>query len=110
MLQNRRDPATPYAGALGLRAAFGERARLVSVDQGGHTVYATTPNRCANDIATAFLVDGSLAGRRRLLLREFIDRREQDRAEDPVRQRAIEELIRRVGHQSDLGALVNPGL
>src|SRR3954468_3865666 len=32
MLQNRRDPATPYAGALGLRAAFGDRARLVSVD------------------------------------------------------------------------------
>ncbi|HEY4589699.1 MAG TPA: alpha/beta hydrolase, partial [Thermoanaerobaculia bacterium] len=48
MLQNRRDPATPYAGALGLRAAFGDRARLVSVDQGGHTVYVTTPNGCAN--------------------------------------------------------------
>ncbi|HEV7503520.1 MAG TPA: alpha/beta hydrolase [Thermoanaerobaculia bacterium] len=59
MLQNRRDPATPYAGGLGLRAALGPRARLVSVDQGGHTVYATTPNLCANDIGTAFLVGGS---------------------------------------------------
>jgi pimeloyl-ACP methyl ester carboxylesterase len=108
MLQNRRDPATPYAGALGLRAAFGERARLVSVDQGGHTVYATTPNRCANDIATAFLVDGTLPDD--VSCPAGSSAAAEAIAEDPVRQRAIEELIRRVGHQSDLGVLVNPGL
>jgi pimeloyl-ACP methyl ester carboxylesterase len=95
MLQNRRDPATPYAGALGLRAAFGERARLVSVDQGGHTVYATTPNGCANQIATAFLVDGTLPDDVSCPAGTSAEA-EAARAEDPVRQRAIEELMRRV--------------
>ncbi len=107
MLQNRRDPATPYAGALGLRAAFGERARLVSVDQGGHTVYASTPNRCANDIATAFLVDGTLPDD--VSCPAGSSAAAKALAEDPVRQRAIEELIRCVGHRSHPGVLVNPG-
>jgi pimeloyl-ACP methyl ester carboxylesterase len=96
MLQNRRDPATPYAGALGLRAAFGERARLVSVDQGGHTVYATTPNGCANQIATAFLADGTLPEGDVSCPAGALTAEEQARAEDPVRQWALEELKRRV--------------
>ena len=96
MLQNRRDPATPYAGALGLRAAFGERARLVSVDQGGHTVYTTTPNGCANQIATAFLADGTLPDGDVSCAAGASAAEEQARAEDPVRQRALEELKRRL--------------
>ena len=96
MLQNRRDPATPYAGALGLRAAFGDRVRLVSVDQGGHTVYATTPNLCANDIATAFLADGTLPDGDVSCAAGAATAEEQARAEDPVRQRALEELKRRL--------------
>lgn len=58
LLQNLRDPATPYVGGLMLRAKFGDRARLVSVDQGGHGVYLFDDNPCALDIGTAFLVRG----------------------------------------------------
>jgi len=60
ILQHLRDPATPYAGALAMRAALGARARLVSVDEGGHTVYAVTANRCANAAGDAFLASGTL--------------------------------------------------
>ena len=43
--------------ALELRSAFGERARMVTVDQGGHGVYLA-PNQCANTAVTTFLVTG----------------------------------------------------
>ncbi|MEV6154693.1 alpha/beta hydrolase [Nonomuraea sp. NPDC052129] len=36
ILQNLRDPATPLAGARQLRKAFGDRARMVTADPGGH--------------------------------------------------------------------------
>ena len=39
MVQNLRDPATPLAGAKELRQALGDRARMVTADQGGHGVY-----------------------------------------------------------------------
>ncbi|SDW51446.1 alpha/beta hydrolase fold [Amycolatopsis xylanica] len=58
MLQNRRDPATPLAGAARLRQAFGDRARMVTVDAGGHGVYPYVGNKCANAAATAFLTTG----------------------------------------------------
>jgi pimeloyl-ACP methyl ester carboxylesterase len=58
MLQNLRDPATPLAGARRLRQAFGDRARMVTADQGGHGTYLFGTNQCANDAATAFLVSG----------------------------------------------------
>lgn len=57
MVQNLRDPATPLAGALETRAALGQRARLVTVDNGGHGVYLGT-NTCANDAVTDFLTRG----------------------------------------------------
>jgi pimeloyl-ACP methyl ester carboxylesterase len=60
ILQNFRDPATTYPGAVQLRKAFAERSSMVSVDQGGHGVYIVTPNTCANDIATEYLVNGDL--------------------------------------------------
>ncbi len=39
LLQNRRDHATPWESALGLRAVLGNRAVFVGVDNGGHYVY-----------------------------------------------------------------------
>lgn len=59
IVQNLRDPATPLAGARKLRQAFGDRARMVTVDQGGHLAYLFKDNRCANDLATEFLVGGT---------------------------------------------------
>ncbi|MDI5980560.1 alpha/beta hydrolase [Amycolatopsis magusensis] len=58
MVQNERDPGTPLAGAEKLRRAFGERARMVTTDQGGHGVYPYGGNKCANDAATVFLTTG----------------------------------------------------
>ncbi|MBO1419223.1 alpha/beta hydrolase [Streptomyces sp. FH025] len=58
LAQNLRDPATPYGGALKLRAAFGERARMVTVDAGGHDVYLANGNACGDAAVTDFLVTG----------------------------------------------------
>ncbi|MDX6311496.1 MAG: hypothetical protein QOF44_960, partial [Streptomyces sp.] len=60
LLQNLRDPATPYPGAQVTRHVLARRATMVSVDQGGHGVYGFTPDHCARDIATAWLVTGTL--------------------------------------------------
>ncbi|HSW81621.1 MAG TPA: alpha/beta hydrolase [Candidatus Saccharimonas sp.] len=60
MLQNLRDPATSYWGALGMHAALGSRSRMVSVDQGGHTVAYLQPNACGTAAATDYLVSGTL--------------------------------------------------
>ncbi|MFD0746044.1 alpha/beta hydrolase [Phytohabitans flavus] len=59
MVQNLRDPGTPLVGARELRKAFGDRARLVTADQGGHGAYVLfARNRCANDTVTTFLTTG----------------------------------------------------
>ncbi|MFE6888338.1 alpha/beta hydrolase [Streptomyces sp. NPDC057694] len=58
MVQNERDPGTPLSGAGELRQAFGKRAVMVTADQGGHGVYPTTANTCANDAVTAYLTTG----------------------------------------------------
>lgn len=60
MLENLRDPAAPYAAALGMSRALGQRATVVTVDQGGHGVLLVTPDACAADAAVAFLVEGRL--------------------------------------------------
>ncbi|GAB2751718.1 alpha/beta hydrolase [Amycolatopsis magusensis] len=60
LLQNRRDPATPLPGAVAMRDALGDRARLVLADQGGHGTYLTTQNACASNAATAYLVHGTV--------------------------------------------------
>jgi len=65
VVQGRRDPATPYDGGVAMRRAFGERARLVSVDIGGHAIaYGINANlnACADDAVTAFLLSGRLPG------------------------------------------------
>ena len=62
LLNNLRDPATPYAGALNMRRALGSRASLVTVDAGGHGVFLFGANPCAADVATQWLVAGKLPG------------------------------------------------
>ncbi|MFJ5679138.1 alpha/beta hydrolase [Streptomyces sp. NPDC093097] len=58
MVQNTRDPATPLSEALRTRRALGERARMVTLDQGGHVAYLTGSNACGNDVVTDYLVTG----------------------------------------------------
>ncbi|WP_411143524.1 alpha/beta hydrolase [Streptomyces sp. x-80] len=58
MIQNLRDPTTPYSGALKMRSALGDRARLVTVGHGGHGVYLANGNACADRAVTAFLTTG----------------------------------------------------
>src|SRR6185436_7661858 len=94
ILQNLRDPATPYTGALGMRHDLGRRARFVSVDQGGHTVYLLTPNICGNDIATAFLADGILPGSDVSCPADSSARLVPEAG--TARERAMKELLRRV--------------
>jgi len=57
LVQNLRDPATPLSGALDTRKALAGRARLVTVDAGGHGVF-TRDNRCGNDVVLRYLRDG----------------------------------------------------
>ncbi|MEV4350160.1 alpha/beta hydrolase [Actinoplanes sp. NPDC049596] len=66
VLQNRRDPVTPWTSGRGMRDSLGRRAALVTVDQGGHGVYLLGDNTCANAVATAFLTDGDLPAHDRL--------------------------------------------
>ncbi|WP_370949614.1 alpha/beta hydrolase [Amycolatopsis sp. cg5] len=63
MLQNQRDPATPLVGATRTRQAFGDRARMVTVDAGGHGVYPYLGNQCVDTAATAFLTAGRFPDR-----------------------------------------------
>ncbi|MFI9236205.1 alpha/beta hydrolase [Streptomyces sp. NPDC053079] len=58
MVQNLRDNATPYRGALKMRQAFGDRARMVAVDSGGHGAYLRSGNACGDRAVTAFLTTG----------------------------------------------------
>lgn len=58
IVQNLRDPGTPIPGALQMRHALGDRARLLTVNQGGHLVYLFGHNSCANDRTTTYLVEG----------------------------------------------------
>ncbi|GAA4856189.1 alpha/beta hydrolase [Saccharopolyspora cebuensis] len=45
LLQNLRDPATPLAGAQRMRQALGDRARMVTADQGGIPPTGTSTTR-----------------------------------------------------------------
>lgn len=62
MVQNERDPATPLAGARSTRRAFGDRAALITADQGGHGTYLIGKNKCANDKVTEYLLGGQRPG------------------------------------------------
>lgn len=65
ILQNLRDPATAFPGALQMRHRMGDRSRMVTVDDGGHGVYVLNDNACANNVTTSYLVDGELPSRDR---------------------------------------------
>ncbi|MFF5976772.1 alpha/beta hydrolase [Streptomyces sp. NPDC012769] len=58
MIQGLRDPNTPHASGLKMRAALGDRARLVSVDRGGHGMYLGNGNACGDRAVTRFLLTG----------------------------------------------------
>jgi pimeloyl-ACP methyl ester carboxylesterase len=58
MIQNRRDPATPLAGALRMRVALLHRAHIVIVNSGGHNAYLANGNPCGDNAVTAFLTTG----------------------------------------------------
>ncbi|WP_237502641.1 alpha/beta hydrolase [Streptomyces sp. SID8374] len=58
MIQSLRDPSTPLAGALKMRKALGERARMVTVEQGGHGMYLGNGNACGDRVVSDFLVTG----------------------------------------------------
>ncbi|QDY81094.1 alpha/beta hydrolase [Streptomyces qinzhouensis] len=58
MIQARRDPATPHFGAVRMRQALGDRARMVTVERGGHGVYLGVGNPCGDAVVTAFLKTG----------------------------------------------------
>ncbi|MEW1550301.1 alpha/beta hydrolase [Streptomyces tsukubensis] len=58
MIHARRDPATPHFGALAMQRAFGDRARLVTVEGGGHGVYLGIRNPCGDAVVTEFLLTG----------------------------------------------------
>ncbi|MFE8910496.1 alpha/beta hydrolase [Streptomyces globisporus] len=60
LLQNRRDASTPHLGGKMLREKFGDRARLISVDDSGHGVYVLGKNSCALNTATRYLVKGEM--------------------------------------------------
>jgi pimeloyl-ACP methyl ester carboxylesterase len=64
ILQNRRDNATPWEGALGMARALGSRAGFVGVDNGGHYVYGTG-SACADQATIAFLTKGTLPAKPR---------------------------------------------
>ncbi|WP_435604230.1 alpha/beta hydrolase [Streptomyces sp. bgisy130] len=58
MVQNRRDPYNPYFGALKMRRSLGERARLLTLEHGGHGAYLTNGPVCGDRTVTAFLTTG----------------------------------------------------
>lgn len=58
MVHNLRDPATPLSGALRTRRALGERARMVTIDQGGHVAYLSGSNTCGNNAVNDYLLTG----------------------------------------------------
>ncbi|MET0237931.1 MAG: alpha/beta hydrolase [Kibdelosporangium sp.] len=59
LINNLRDPATTYGAATALRRQYGDRARLVGADQGGHGAYPFSPNACVRQIGTDFLTSGA---------------------------------------------------
>lgn len=60
IVQNLRDPATPLVGAQEMRAALGQRAQLLTVDQGGHGASYGEANECSSEAVTTYFVTGFL--------------------------------------------------
>lgn len=61
LVQNKRDPVTPYVGGLGMHQALGNRSRLFTVDApAGHGIAYLAGVACADDAVTNYLADGTL--------------------------------------------------
>jgi CubicO group peptidase (beta-lactamase class C family) len=60
LVNNLRDPATTHGAATALRRQYGDRARLVGVERGGHGAYLFDGNACARRLGTDFLLRGVL--------------------------------------------------
>lgn len=58
--QNQRDPVTPLRGGERIDEKFGDRSRLLSVDNNGHGAFVLGKNECANRVVTDFLVDAAM--------------------------------------------------
>ncbi|MYX74353.1 alpha/beta fold hydrolase [Streptomyces sp. SID3915] len=58
MIQNLRDPSTPYSSGLEMRRSLGDTARMVTVDRGGHGAYVPGRGACGDRTVTAYLNDG----------------------------------------------------
>lgn len=58
LVQSLRDPATPLSGALAMRDALGDRARMMTVDATGRCSYVTTGNACGDGRVTDFRLTG----------------------------------------------------
>ncbi|MEV7510270.1 alpha/beta hydrolase [Streptomyces sp. NPDC091201] len=63
MVQARRDAATPLSGALEMRGALGDRARMVTLEHGGHGMYLGNGNACGDRTVTEFLTTGNRPAR-----------------------------------------------
>jgi hypothetical protein len=64
ILQNTRDPATPWLSGFGLRKALGRRVAMITVNEGGHGVYGH--GSCADEATNFYLATGVLPTRDRL--------------------------------------------
>jgi len=42
-----------------MHKALGNRARMITADEGGHGAYLLTGNTCLDNVTTRFLVDGA---------------------------------------------------
>ena len=93
LLQNLRDPNTPYSGAQEMHSSLGQRSVLVSVDQGGHAIFGFETNACANDAAVAYLRDGVLPDTDVSCAADAVSRVRN--AAPPERQHLVEALVRR---------------
>jgi pimeloyl-ACP methyl ester carboxylesterase len=63
ILQNRRDPVTPWVGGKLLRDKFASRAKLVTAEESGHGVFLVHTNACAFNLTTDWLVEGKMPAR-----------------------------------------------
>ncbi|HEY6923243.1 MAG TPA: alpha/beta hydrolase [Steroidobacteraceae bacterium] len=94
MLQNLRDPNTPYAGAQEMRSALGQRAVMVSVDEGGHAIFGFESNSCVNDAAVAYLGNGVLPAQDTFCAAEATSTAETQVT--PERLRALRQAARQI--------------
>ncbi len=92
MVQNIRDLATPYAGALQAALDMGPGAHLLTVNGGGHAVAFLQKNACVDDAVAAWLVRGVMPG----LYCEAASPSVSFQPNTGAKQQAVQELRRRM--------------